>query len=93
MANASDSKIAACLTRLDNLIQSVGRLQKAHNSRGCDPSNERSFREIRLAKAAIESDYEVLKTKLNEMRVSLGDDEQRAKSKRRQMLMEKVFPR
>jgi hypothetical protein len=35
----------------------------------------------------------VLKSKLNEVRAVLGDDEQRAKSHRRQVLMEKVFTR
>lgn len=93
MEHNSASTIAICLSRLDNLIQSVGRLQKAHASRGTKPSNERSFHEIRLAKAAIEADYQALKTKLNEVRASLADDEQRAKSERRRMLMEKVFSR
>ncbi|MBN9290745.1 MAG: hypothetical protein J0H36_06405 [Hyphomicrobium denitrificans] len=88
-----ETAIATCLSRLENLMQSVGRLQKAHISRGSDPSNERTFREIRLAKAAIEADYEVLKSKLNEVRASLGNDEQRAKSHRRQALMDKVFTR
>lgn len=88
-----ETAIATCLSRLESLIQSVGRLQKAHISRDSDPSSERSFREIRLAKAAIEADYEVLKSTLNEVRAVLGDDEQRAKSHRRQVLMEKVFTR
>lgn len=88
-----ETAIATCLSRLESLIQSVGRLQKAHISRDSDPSSECSFREIRLAKAAIEADYEVLKSKLNEVRAVLGDDEQRAKSHRRQVLMEKVFTR
>lgn len=89
----TETAIAACLSRLEHLMQSVGRLQKAHVSRGCDASSERSFREIRLAKTAIEADYEALKSKLNEVRGSLNDNEQRAKSRRRQMLMEKVFTR
>lgn len=93
MVRNSENSIAICLSRLDSLIQSVGRLQKAHASRGINPSNERSFREIRLAKAAIEADYQALKTKLNEVRASLADDEQVAKSHRRQVLMEKVFSR
>jgi len=89
----SESSVAICLSRLDSLIQSIGRLQKAHASRGTHPSDERSFREIRLAKAAIDADYRVLKTKLDEIRISLADDNQRAKSQRRQMLVEKVFSR
>lgn len=95
MARNSKSSIAICLSRLDSLIQSVGRLQKAHASRCSGPTNEQSFHEIRLAKAAIEADYRELKTKLNEVRASLSDDdqEQRAKSQRRQMLVEKVFSR
>jgi hypothetical protein len=74
-------------------MKSVGRLQKAHISRGADITNERSFHEIRLAKASIEADYHAMKAKLHEIRTSVDDEEQRAKSKRRQMLMEKVFPR
>jgi len=93
VTRSSETSIATCLTRLESLIQSVGRLQKAHVSRGSDVSSERSFREISLAKAAIDSDYQILKSKLHEIRASLADEEQRVKSKRRQMLMEKVFQR
>ena len=89
---SSDSSIATCLSRLDSLIQSVGRLQKAHASRCANPSNERAFRKIQLAKAAIEADYKALRAKLNEVRISLSDDEELAKSKRRQKLLERVFP-
>ena len=93
MVRSRETAIATCLSRLESLMKSVGRLQKAHISRGADITNERSFHEIRLAKAAIEADYHVLKTKLHEIRTSRDDEEQRAKSKRRQVLMEKVFPR
>jgi hypothetical protein len=93
MEHDSDSTIASCLSKLDNLIQSVGRLQKAHASRASNPTSERCFHEIRLAKAAIETDYETLKIKLTQVRDNLADDDQRAKTARRRMLTEKVFSR
>lgn len=89
----SESTIAGCLSRLDSLIQSVSRLQRAHALRASNPTGERSFHEIRLAKAAIEADYQTLKMKLTEVRDNLADDEQRAKSARRRVLTEKVFSR
>lgn len=89
----SESAIVSCLSRLDNLIQSVGRLQRAHALRASNPASERSFHEIRLAKAAIETDYQTLKMKLTQVRDSLADDDQRAKTARRRMLTEKVFSR
>jgi hypothetical protein len=89
----SESTIVSCLSRLDNLIQSVGRLQRAHAQRAINPASERSFHEIRLAKAAIETDYQTLKMKLTQVRDSLAGDEQRTKSARRRTLTDKVFPR
>jgi hypothetical protein len=89
----SESVISSCLSRLDSLIASVGRLQRAHALRVSNPTSERSFHEIRLAKTAIETDYETLKIKLTQVRDNLASDEQRAKSARRQSLAEKVFSR
>lgn len=93
MAQDSDSVISGCLSRLDNLIKSVGRLQRAHALRIGNPTSERSFHEIRLAKTAIENDYQTLKIKLGQLRDNLANDEQRAKSVRRQSLTAKVFSR
>jgi hypothetical protein len=89
----ADSVISGCLSRLDNLIESVGRLQRAHALRIGNPASERSFHEIRLAKSAIETDYQTLKIKLGQLRDNLASDEQRAKSARRRSLTEKVFSR
>lgn len=93
MHQDSESAIASCLSRLDNLIQSVGRLQRAHALRATHPSSERSFHEIRLAKAAIDTDYQTLKTKLTQVRDELAGKEQREKTARRRELTEKVFSR
>jgi hypothetical protein len=93
VSQASENAISSCLSRLDSLIQSVGRLQRAHALRVNNPTSERTFHEIRLAKAAIESDYRTLKIKLTQVRDSLANEEQRAKSARRRILMEKVFSR
>jgi hypothetical protein len=93
VAQDSDSVICGCLSRLDNLIESVGRLQRAHALRLGNPTSERSFHEIRLAKTAIESDYQSLRMKLSQLRDDLASEEQRAKSARRRSLTEKVFSR
>ncbi len=93
MSQDAETVIAGCLSRLDSLLGSVGRLQRAHALRVSDPRSERSFHEIRLAKAAIETDYQILKIKLTEVRDTLGDDEQRARSARRHSLTTKVFSR
>lgn len=85
--------IAGCISRLDSLIDSVGRLQRAHALRSGNPASERSFHEIRLAKAAIETDYQNLKIKLTQVRDDLADDDQRAKAARRRTLTNKVFSR
>jgi len=89
----SDSVISGCLSRLDNLIESVGRLQRAHALRVGNPTSERSFHEIRLAKTAIETDYQSLRMKLSQLRDDLASEEQRVKSARRRSLTEKVFSR
>jgi hypothetical protein len=89
----SAAAIAICIARLDHLIQSVSRLQKAHAARGTGPADERSFHAIRLAKAAIDADYQTLRAKLIDVRSGLADDEERSKSQRRRELMDKVFPR
>ena len=93
MTQDADSVITGCLSRLDNLIESIGRLQRAHALRVGNPTSERSFHEIRLAKTAIETDYQTLKIKLGQLRDTLASDEQRAKSARRRSLTEKVFSR
>jgi hypothetical protein len=93
VSHESESKIVSCLSRLDTLIQSVARLHRAHAQRASNPNSERCFHEIRLAKAAIDTEYETLKVKLSQVRDSLADDEQRAKSARRRNLTDKVFSR
>lgn len=93
MTQDSDSVISGCLSRLDNLIESVGRLQRAHALRVSNPTSERSFHEIRLAKTAIETDYQSLRMKLSQLRDDLASEEQRVKSARRRSLTEKVFSR
>lgn len=93
MTQDSGRVITGCISRLDDLIESVARLQRAHALRISNPTSERSFHEIRLAKAAIETDYQTLKVKLAQVRDDLGDDDQRVKSARRRTLTDKVFSR
>ena len=93
MTQDSGRVITGCIPRLDDLIESVARLQRAHALRISNPTSERSFHEIRLAKAAIETDYQTLKVKLAQVRDDLGDDDQRVKSARRRTLTDKVFSR
>lgn len=91
MTQNNESIVSGCLTRLDNLIASVARLQRAHALRLSNPSSERAFHEIRLARAAIETDYQTLRFQLAQVRDELGGDEQMAKSARRKLLTERVF--
>ena len=91
MTQDNESIVSGCLTRLDNLIASVGRLQRANALRLSNPTSERAFHEIRLARAAIETDYQTLRIKLTRVRDELGGDERVAKSTRRRLLTERVF--
>ncbi|MBA2125291.1 hypothetical protein DLM45_03515 [Hyphomicrobium methylovorum] len=84
MAHDPNTLITGCLTRLDRIEASVARLQKAHAMRLSNPRGERAFNEIRLAKAAIEAECQVIKLKLTELRSQSTGDEQREKLKRRQ---------
>ena len=93
MSHDTETVIAGCLSRLDSLLGSVGRLQRAHALRVSNPRSEQSFHEIRLAKAAIETDYQILKIKLTQVRDALGNEEQRVQTARRQSLTTKVFSR
>lgn len=93
MPQDRDSAISSCLSRLDNLMQSVARLQRAHTRRSGDPGSERTFQEIRLAKTAIETEYQALRLKLTQIRESLADETEQIKSTRRRNLTAKVFSR
>lgn len=84
MTQDSDTLISGCMMRLDRIQESVARLQKAHALRLSNPRGERPFNEIRLAKAAIEADCQVMKLKLAQIRNQCGTEVQRKKLERQQ---------
>lgn len=91
MSYDSESVLSGCLNRLDSLVEAVGRLQRAHALRVSNPTSERSHDEARLAKAAIEADYQVLKIKLTQVRDSLAQETSRPPPMRRPARAGKVL--
>jgi hypothetical protein len=74
MSYETDTALTGCLTRLDKLSEAVERLQRAHALRVSNPASERAHQEVRLAKTAIDADFQILRIKLTQIYNSLACD-------------------